>query len=968
MRRVSELIDAVRGALSGATMDPAAELALAQEVVRVCADTRERLVRAIDLMRQGLRGEAMVVVDVRPTLTEIAAALADPVMQRWRKRCADRGLPVPQPIDPELVHELSEGVAEAEDPRIDQLMRRLRYQNLAHAPVHERLRTMWALRRIDPGSVREEDVRVFEQAALKELTDRLRKAVESDDAGDACAVRDELRRQDWSDRDIDARRATAESQCSALEARHAARRSGAALDGLEACVMRGDAAAAREALDRYEAIVMEVHALGGSMPEDVRGRASPLVQWVAERESADAQDRAGRDLVSRLEALALSAHATPLELERALLECDSAGLVVSDAMRESVERRILSERRRRVRVRAALVASAVLCIAGIAAGAGWWAVLLQREAQIAELVAASDAGLERGELDSAERALEEAVEAAPWMQGDASIAEAKSRIAAARAERADQDAAFERALETAGDPKAEAARIERGEAAARAARTPEQSLRAQQWITSHQAERARRQRAADSAFLAEVARLSGQLNALEADGGALESGLDAVDAEAERLSRDSSVSPDARLSLQQLTSRIGSLRDMNARERALRATKDREEDALASLVERAPESFIVALQQFIRNHPDSARVPDFKTAALREASWRDVMGLPELASGVAKSIDSGDSAERARVDGAIGKAIESNPPSPWAPGLKSVRELCMPQDRWAQLLEDLITLNPVMRLRMVELKDGTRHYYDESAKAPVEAPGGKRVYTAMVSPDGRTQPVSLDVAAIAFDGPSPQAAVCEELRPLVRGARANRSVSALLIAIERIRSSATMDPVLQAMLLERIMEEGAPGAPHLAAPMNAAIDALRRLQLGAIEWIVPCNPKARPESREASEVIRQSVDVAAWQKRHERRIADVRKWLTETRIQPIGMLDRDAAGTGTVRISGKAARKPPLRLYAVMDGPDGALRVRDIGSVGADGAATLDRASESLPAGTLLFGGKVESMPEPSGS
>lgn len=968
MRRVSELIDAVKGALSGATMDPAAELALAQEVVRVCADTRERLVRAIDLMRQGLRGEAMVIVDVRPTLTEIAAALADPVMQRWRKRCAERGLPVPQPIDAELVHELSEGVAEAEDPRIDQLMRRLRYQNLAHAPVHERLRTMWGLRRVDPGSVREEDVRVFEQAALKELMDRLRKAVESEDAVEACVVRDELRRSDWSDRDIDARRATAESQCRALEARDAARRGGAALDELEACVMRGDPAAARESLDRYESIVVEVHALGGSMPEDVRGRASPLAQWVADRESAEAQDRAGRDAVSRLEALALSAAATPLELERALLECDSAGLAVSDAMRESVERRILSERRRKVRVRATLVTASVLCIAGVAVGAGWWAVLLQRESQIAALVAATDEVRERGELDSAERALNEAVEATPWMKGDASISEARSRIAAARAEIAERDAAFDRAMEAAGDPKADAARLERGEAAARSARTPEQALRAQQWITSHQAERARRQRAADSAFLAEVARIAGQLNELEAAGGSLESGLPAIATEAERLSRDSSAGPDARMSLQQLVSRIDSLRDMMARERALRAAQDSEDRALATLVERAPESYGIALQEFIRNHPESARLPDFKTAALREPSWRDVSALPELAASVSKAIDSGDAGERARVFDALGKAIEASPASPWMPGMKSVRELCMPQDRWAQLLEDLITLNPVTRLRMVELKDGTRYYYDESAKAPVEAPGGKRVYTVMVSPDGRTQPVSLEVSAIAFDGPSPQATVCDDLRPLVRGARANRSVSALLTAIERVRGSASMDPVLQAMLLERLMEEGASGAPHLAASMNGAIDALRRLQLGTIEWIVPGNPRARPESREASEVIKQSVDVAAWQKRHERRIAEVRKWLAETRIQPVGLLDRDAAGPGSARISGKAGRKPPFRLYAVMDGPDGALRVRDIGGVGADGSATLDRTSESLPAGTLLFGGKAESMPEPAGS
>lgn len=968
MRRISELIDAVRGALSGATIEPASELALAQEVVRVCADTRERLVRAIDLMRQGLRGEAMVIIDVRPTLTEIAAALSDPVMQRWRKRCAERGLPIPQPIDAELVHELSEGVAEAEDPRVDQLMRRLRYQNLAHAPSYERLRTMWALRRIDPGSMRDEDVRIFEQAGLKELMDRLRKSVEADDLADACAVREELRRQEWSDRDIDARRAAAEEQCSALEARHAARRGGLALDELEACVMRGDGAAARDALDQYEAIVMEVHALGGAVPGELGSRAAPLAQWVAERESAEAQDRAGRDAVSRLEALALSPRATPLDLERALLECDSAGLAVSDAMRESVERRIVSERRRRARVRAAIVMSAVLGIAGVAAAAGWWAVQLQRESEIAALVAASERARERGELDSAERSLKEAADASPWMRGDPSIADALERIAADRAAIAQRDAEFERALEAAGDPKSDAARAESGDAAARAARTPEQALRAEQWITSHRADRARRQQATDSAFMGEVARLSVQVGEIEAAGGTRDAELAAVATEVERLSRDTSPGPDARQSLRQLASRIGSLQEMIARERALRASRDTEERAVAMLIERAPESYGAALKEFIRNHPESARLPDFKTAALRESSWGDVTGLAELGARIARAIDSGDAAERTRTIETIDRAIEASPASPWMPGLRSVRELCMPQDRWAQLLEDLVTLNPVTRLRMVELKDGTRYYYDESAKAPVEAAGGKRVYTMMVSPDGRTQAVSLDVAAIAFDGPSPQAAVCETLRPMVRGARANISVSALLSAIERIRGSSAMDPVLQAMLLERIMEEGASGAPHLAAAMGGAIDALRKLQLGAVEWIVPGKPSARPESREASEVIRKAVDVAAWQKRHERRIAEVRKWLSETRIQPVGMLDRDEAGAAAVRISGKAGQKPPYRIYAVIDGSDGALRVRDIGGVGSDGSASLESVSESLPAGTLLFGGKVEPMPEPTGS
>jgi hypothetical protein len=963
---MSELVDAVKGALSGATMDAAAELALAQEVVRACADTRERLVRAIDLMRQGLRGEAMVIVDVRPMLTETAAALADPVMGRWRKRCAERGLPVPQLIDTDLVHELSEGVAEAEDPRVDQLMRRLRYQNLAHAPAHERLRTMWALRRVDPSAVRDEDVRAFEQAALKELMDRLRAAVDAEDAPAACAVRDELRRQDWSDRDISARRATAETECGGLEARQSVRRAAIDIDELEVCVMRGDAGAARDALDRYESTVMAVHALGGSVPQELRSRADPLARWVAERESAHTREREERERVDHLESLALSETATVPELERALLECDRAGVAVSDAVRTSVERRIDLERRRASRVRAVVVASVVLVIVGLAAGGAWWAVALQREADVAKLVAAAGAALERGDIDAAQRMVSEAPESAEWMRGHEALAAAGARVAEARAARDAQDKAFDEALATAGDPRAEGASASLGDAALKAARTPEQRTRAEQWLTSHSAERVRRQRLVDEAFMAQLAGLSERLSAVEASGTGKEDELSRIATEAERLGRASTAGPDAQLALQRLVSRIGMQKDMMARERALQVAEDSERRSLEMTVARAPESFAAALEEFVRDYPNSSRTPDFRSAQTQEPAWRDAMALPEIAGRVARNLDAGDTSVRARAAAAIDAATGASPKSPWMPGLKSARELCAPQDRWVQMLEDFITINPITRLRMVELKDGTRHYYDPSSKAPTEASGGKRVYTVLVSPDGRTQAEALDVKDIAYDGPSPQATVFEQIRPMIRGERANGSVSTLLTVIERIRGSAGMDPVLQAMFLERIMEEGMAGAPHLAVPMGDAIAAIRRLQLGSVQWISSGNPASRPESREAAGVIKRAVDIASWQRAHEKRLAEVRTWMLETKIAPVGMLDRAPDKSAAVRLSGKAAPKPPYTLYAVVDADTSSPRLRAIGSVAADGTPTINGAVDSLPAGTLLFGGKVPPMPTPA--
>jgi hypothetical protein len=67
-----------------------------------------------------------------------------------------------------------------------------------------------------------------------------------------------------------------------------------------------------------------------------------------------------------------------------------------------------------------------------------------------------------------------------------------------------------------------------------------------------------------------------------------------------------------------------------------------------------------------------------------------------------------------------------------------------------------------------------------------------------------------------------------------------------------------------------------------------------------------------------------------------------------------------------VRLSGKAAPKPPYTLYAVVDADTSSPRLRAIGSVAADGTPTINGAVDSLPAGTLLFGGKAPPMPTPA--
>lgn len=969
MRRASELLDAVRGAMSGATMEPGTELALAQEVVRACADTRERLVRAIDLMRQGLRGEAMVIVDVRPTLTEVAAALADPAISRWRKRCAERGLPVPQPIDPDLVHELSEGVAEAEDPRVDQLMRRLRYQNLAHAPAHERLRTMWALRRVDPASVRESDISLFEQAALKELMDRLRTAVAAKDFAAAEHVREELRRPDWADRDIAARRATAESECDALSAATAARRGSDTLDELEACMMRGDAAAARDALDRYEAIAMEVEVLGGSISPAMRSRAEPLAQWVREREQALDSDAQARDLVSTLERLALQPSASPDELERAMLACDTGGVAVSDSLRESVERRMLAERRRRTRNRAAIAAVAIAAGLAAAGGAVWFGLRHQRQAQLDSVVAAADAALGRGDLDGATRALADAKAAGVGEGLGDAIEKAQSRIDAARAEIAAKDKSFEEALAAAGDPRLETATAEAGERAARAARTKEQAAQAEEWSVAFEAARARRQAAVDDALMAQVNRLAGELQPVEA--GTLGAGADdelrRIQTELERLSRSSRPSAQVQVAMRRVEERIRSAREVMDRERAVKASAESEAMALQALVDRVSESYATALREFLRDHPESGRSPDFRTALAREQAWSDVLSIPDIAGRLPRSLDPGDAAVRTGAAQALDAAIAAcAQPSPILAGLRAARELAVPQDSWAQFLEDYVTENPLAQLRMVELSDGTRHYYDPAAKAPIEGAGGTRVYTIMVSVDGKTQPIAIEKARIARDGPSPQAEAAVEMRAMVRGARASRSVATLLAAMERIRSDARVDPVLRAMLLERLMEEGAPAAPHLAKPMQDAVVAIRRLNLAGIDWIAPGDPASRPESKEAIEVLKRAVDIPAWQKRHERRLSDVRRWLS-SRVSPAGILERPAAGSPRALVPGKAKLKPGERIYAVSDAPGGSLQLVEVGSVADGGTVTLSSVPETLPGGTLLFAGKVEQMPAPSG-
>jgi hypothetical protein len=169
---------------------------LAAEYAALCTQANERLRKCSTFLGQGLRSEAIHLAEESPNLLDLVAALDLPDGQAWAEFCQNNGLAVPPPLQLERAAQLNE--AYAQDQPLEHLLSQHRLLALSRAPVRDRLAVLRKIGQVDATNATwEKDIRIFEQARLKELPAAFYSAVKTRDEGAIVALMDEVSRQHW---------------------------------------------------------------------------------------------------------------------------------------------------------------------------------------------------------------------------------------------------------------------------------------------------------------------------------------------------------------------------------------------------------------------------------------------------------------------------------------------------------------------------------------------------------------------------------------------------------------------------------------------------------------------------------------------------------------------------------------------------------------------------------------------------
>ena len=951
-----EMFESVRSVVAGRLRDEMQVRELAHRVSEESTALRRRIERAVGYARAGLRLEACAEAEAEPSVFELSAAFEAEHMRAWRNLCGKNRLPVPDDIAPESLAEIEEAIAFTAPLRSRlALMRRL---VLSDASAWHRLEVLRELVSRDPDNPAwQEDRAALEPVAADELGDRVDDGIAKGDLEDAetCVQRLEDGRWHWSG---------AAKVAAQLRAKLDRALAGRATEEARALVARLDAEwsaesepGVRGAIEEWRALEQRMLSVGGDMPGDLLARVDEAESWLAAREADAAAVRENRDRVAALDRLAQDERATLPQLRAALRAAEQTVEGVPDDVRASAERRIDAfERSARTR-RVAIVAVAVLAVAGAVTGA---AIAIKRT-EAAKLVddtaAAIVSNVEAGRLDEAERQLAEA-EKDPALAGAAKVADARAALAKARGAIASRKQEFASLLAQAGDPESPGAKPELVEDAKRLAEGDAD----QQAIVDWQRRHARAVDARRGARLAE-----GIDRAKKVVAEVVEAKPDADASWDGRYAAWESALADVQRQYGDFPEVADEVRTGRTAIAAQRAKTDAARTevgrvgSLASLGAAAtgPDALVAALEAYRGSHPDSAESAEFEAAIAAKPTWDAVMAWSALRARPTAALADQPQKDRDAAIAAIDAHLGAHPGSPYAAACAALKPLLSSAPNWRSWLAEKLTTMEATSLWSIERKDGSRWYCkSDPRRVPMQTQAGGQWKSVLVIQGSSMKEAfeRFDQGQLKSEGPSPQMAFAKQLTDLMdNDEKAVNDVDAAFDAIAAIRSDDSVDGALAATLMRGLLESAGPELPEcVRADIELAAKRIAREKPDQIDWMNPRDPDARARSRAARAAMREAVQVDLWRKAYASAVAAASAPLAAA-YEPAGVIV-GSEGSRSFLPSGGAAPAAGTALW-VAEPPIGgkaAAMVR-IGTTKDAGAVDFEPEARSVPAGTLVF-------------
>ncbi|MCE3014667.1 MAG: hypothetical protein ACK56W_18270 [Pirellula sp.] len=342
-------------------------LPLAEEYDRETTKVNVRLAECTQLLRKGLRSEAIQRAYMKPNVLDWSASLDFPEFDDWLSILQFYGITVPTLLDRDAAQQLQEAIVD-EQP-LEELLRQHRRLAIAKAPLAWRLKVLRRLVEIDSiNVVWREDQEQWETIRLKQIPAELKDAIDSKSTIAVQAICDELNDSRWTVKPSeDLCKRASKAAHTFLHAEQSQQLRAIAVQ-LHAAYSEGDESAATK---HYKAWSEILKAMQSPPPQDLTQSVEPAIEWllnciadrtkIAKRESA----------LASLEA-ALQKRSALSDLQRLYYDVTSLQLGVDPILEQRYRSRIaeiqLASRRRMQLSVASISSVAVMLVIAI----GYW--------------------------------------------------------------------------------------------------------------------------------------------------------------------------------------------------------------------------------------------------------------------------------------------------------------------------------------------------------------------------------------------------------------------------------------------------------------------------------------------------------------------------------------------------------------------------------------------------------------------
>jgi hypothetical protein len=190
-RRIAELLG------SGTQLSVERVTPVHERYIECIEAVNKRLRHCDELMRKGLRSEAIQASEIQPVLLDLVTELDLPEATAWWEEARSHGLSPPPRLLTNIAAELNRAYADCQS--LDDLLRAHRLLALARAPLKDRLALLRKLAaKDDQNPAWREDIKSYEAGRLREIQLELVRVQQQEDVHVACEIDDELHGTAWT--------------------------------------------------------------------------------------------------------------------------------------------------------------------------------------------------------------------------------------------------------------------------------------------------------------------------------------------------------------------------------------------------------------------------------------------------------------------------------------------------------------------------------------------------------------------------------------------------------------------------------------------------------------------------------------------------------------------------------------------------------------------------------------------------